>query len=53
MIVFSSLDAARRERYFWMETLHDLRLHRVVCTVRRADGRYVRLLAFAEVRDDE
>ncbi len=53
MTVFSSLAAAFREGFRWVEYLPDQEMHRVERDVRRADGRRVKMLAFARPSAEE
>ncbi|MBT9585228.1 hypothetical protein IV102_17925 [bacterium] len=53
MIVFSSLSAAQREGYRWSEFLHQQQLHRVERDVMRADGKRVKMMAFAQPQAEE
>lgn len=47
MVVFSTLAAAYREGFLWCEFLPDQNLHRVERDVKRADGRRMKMVAFA------
>ncbi len=53
MVVFSSLVAAYREGFRWSEFLPQQKLHRVERDVRRADGKRVKMLAFAQPEPEE
>lgn len=48
MIVFSSLEEARRHGFSWYEFNRSLELHVVVRDFLRGDGRRVRALAYAK-----
>lgn len=47
MVIFSSLVAALREGYRWVEFLPATGLHRVERDVMRGDGKRVKMMAFA------
>ncbi|HXE71057.1 MAG TPA: hypothetical protein VNO81_00225 [Candidatus Nitrosotenuis sp.] len=47
MTIFTSLEAALRHGFQWMEYLPDLGMHLVVRSQLRKDGKRVRVLALA------
>jgi hypothetical protein len=47
LVVFSTLAAAYREGFLWCEFLPDQNLHRVERDIKRADGRRMKMVAFA------
>ena len=48
MVVFSSLEAAKREGFEWLEFQTKTEMHVVVKTMTRRDGLKQRALAFAK-----
>jgi hypothetical protein len=47
MMVFQSLESARRAGFRWVEFVEDYELHRVELDWLRPDGRRVKMLAWA------
>ncbi len=48
MTIFTSLEAALREGFRWVEFVKELELHRVEKDLTRQDGRRVKMLALAQ-----
>jgi len=53
MIIFSSLAAAHREGFRWLEFLPQQQLHRVERDVQRPDGKRVKMLALARPEPED